>query len=260
VTANQLRQCRWPPLAEPFDKALRDAVAFIFGQVEPIGIVATGTIIRGAAHASSDLDIYVIHAAPYRRRVQQVFLEVPTEIFINPPPAIREYFVEEHRDGRPLTAHMLATGFIVYAASSVVDELRTEARTWLERRSEVSAEEQRSTRYAIATRLEDGFDVIDTDGSTATMLLGGAVTAMLEFFCKARLGRIPRSKDLLATVAAEDAGLGSLATAFFEAPTVSERAETARALADGIIGVTGFFAWDSGVRPVPRTPGEHAES
>jgi hypothetical protein len=248
--SDRLAQCSWPPLAAPFDLALRDAVQFIFGEVDPIGIIATGTIVRGTAHAGSDLDIYVVHAAPYRRRVQRAFGGVPAEIFINPPSAIRAYFVEEHRDGRRLTAHMLATGFVVFAASAALSELRAEAQMWLERRGEVSETEAIMTRYSIASRLEDGIDVIDTDAATATMLLSGAVTALLEFFCKSRLGCIPRSKALLATVAAEDSALGAFAVQFFDAPNAAERADTALALADGIIGARGFFPWDSGAGPV----------
>jgi UTP:GlnB (protein PII) uridylyltransferase len=50
----------WPHLAEPFASAIKQAVDFLFSETDPIGIVAAGTIIRGTAHANSDLDLYVI--------------------------------------------------------------------------------------------------------------------------------------------------------------------------------------------------------
>ena len=248
-------QCAWPALAAPFDAALRDATRFVFEETDPLGVIATGTIIRGEAHASSDLDIYVIHAAPFRRRIQQFFVGVPAEIFINPPHAVRSYFAEEHEDGRPLTAHMLATGFTVYSCAPVVEELRAEARDWLRRPSVMSDAETIRARYGIATRLEDGTDVVEVDGMTATMLLGQAVASMLEFFCRSRTGQIPRSKQLLAIASAQDAEVGRLAADFFRAGTPGDRARLAEALADRTIGARGFFPWDSGPDPIPL-PGQ----
>src|SRR5438128_2721811 len=96
-----------PDLPKRFADALDRAVEFIFSEFEPIGILASGTIIRGEAHANSDLDLYVIHLAPYRRRVQRFFDDVPAEIFVNPPTAVRRYFEAEDRDGHRFTAHML---------------------------------------------------------------------------------------------------------------------------------------------------------
>jgi len=247
---DRVAQCIWPPLAEPFATALRAAVRIIFTEVDPVGIVATGTIVRGGGHANSDLDIYVVHLAPFRRRVQQFCEGVPTEIFINPPSAIRAYFIDEDRDGRRLTAHMLATGVVVYRSDPVVDELRAEARDWLARRGVISDAERIHTRYAIASRLEDGLDVVGTDDVTATMLLTDAVTAMLEFACRLHDGQIPRRKDLIAVLGARAPELERLATAFFRAATVADRVENAVQLADRIIGARGFFPWDSGPEPV----------
>ena len=250
MVADRLAQCAWPALAEPFATALRAAVGFIFTEVDPVGIIATGTIVRGEGQPNSDLDIYVVHLAPFRRRVQQFYEGVPAEIFINPPSAIRAYFIEEDRDGRRLTAHMLATGMVLYRSDRVVDDVRAEAREWLARRDVISEAERIHTRYAIATRLEDGLDVADTDDVTATMLLTDAVTAMLEYACRVHDGQIPRRKDLIAVVGARAPELARLAAAFFRAATVAERVESALQLADQIIGARGFFPWDSGPEPM----------
>src|SRR5438128_286942 len=119
--------CRYPPLPEPYAGALRDAVAFVFSRFEPIGIVATGTIVRGNPSPSSDLDLYVIHRDPRRQRLQRRFRGVPAEIFVNPPERVEAYFAEERAEGRPLTAHMLATGFVVLRTDPVLDDLRARA-------------------------------------------------------------------------------------------------------------------------------------
>lgn len=131
MTFDHSSHCVWPTLAEPFATALRHAIDFVFQELEPVGVIATGTIVRGRPHRHSDLDAYVIHLAAHRRRIQRWFDAVPAEIFVNPPSAIRAYFAEEDRDGRRLTAHMLASGFVVFQANPVVGELRQEAAEWL---------------------------------------------------------------------------------------------------------------------------------
>jgi predicted nucleotidyltransferase len=243
--------CTWPSLPEPFASALRLAVEFIFRELDPVGIVATGTIIRGTAHANSDLDLYVIHVAPHRRRIQRFFNGVPTEIFVNPPAAVRVYFGEEDRDGRRLTAHMLATGVVIFRAGAVVDELRAEAAEWLAKETRLSDFERTSTRHTIASRLEDALDVLGADDVTATMLLGDAVLAMLEYLCKAEHGQIPRRKDLLAQLTAEHPDVADRAVEFFRASLVSDRARLAMEIADRTIDARRFFEWDSGAGPAP---------
>jgi hypothetical protein len=246
MTLDRFAVCSWPVLTEPFASALRDAVEFILAEVDPIGIVATGTIIRGHAHASSDLDLYVVHLAPFRRRVQRFFAGVPAEIFINPPATIRRYFAEEELDGRRITAHMLATGFVVYRSDPRFDELRADAAAWLAHETRPSETEELHTRYALASRFEDAMDVAQSDDVTATMLLADVVTAMLELSCKRRDGRIPRRKELIAVVATHEPELARLATSFFRSGALAVRIECATALADRILGARGFFEWDSG--------------
>jgi hypothetical protein len=219
VITEYAAQCRWPSLPEPFATALRQAVAYIFQEVDPVGIVATGTIIRGAAHANSDLDLYVIHLASHRRRIQRRFSGVPAEIFINPPSAVRGYFDDEDRDGRRLTAHMLATGVVIFSTGTVVDELRAEATQWLVKDTPISAFERVSMRYTIASRLEDALDVLATDDVTAAMLLAETVLAMLEFICKADDGQFPAERTSWRTWERSTPRSRSLLRSFFERST-----------------------------------------
>lgn len=251
MTAEILSQCSWPSLSEPFATALRQAVGFVFDELQPVGVIATGTIVRGHSHRSSDLDVCVVHLDSYRRRVQRFFNGVPAEILINPPSAIRAYLAEEDRDGRRLTAHMLATGVVVFQADPVVDELRAEAAQWLAKETHLSDFERVSSRYTIASRLEDAFDVLGSDDATAAMLLSESVLAMLEYLCKAERGQIPRRKDLLAQVATLRPIVAVRAADFFRVSDVAERARLAGEIADQTIGARGFFEWDSGPGPAP---------
>lgn len=244
--------CSWPPLPERFAEALRAAVAFALDEVDAVGVVATGTIVRGTPDASSDLDLYVVHEAPVRRRVQRYFGDgVPTEILVNPPAAVRTYFIEEHARGRPVTAHMLATGHVVLARGPVVPELRSEAAAWLARPSRPGEAATTWARYAAATRLEDATDVAERDPATAAMLRMEAVVAMLQLRCRATTGSVPRGKDLLARVAALDPELGALARRVFAPASAAVAHAAAAEIADRTIGVRGFFEWDSGFGPLP---------
>lgn len=247
-----MAQCSWPPLAPRYAAALCEAVAFVLTEVDATGIVATGTIVRGTPHASSDLDLYVVHDAPVRRRVQRFFGEaVPAEVFVNPPAAVRAYFAREHAIGRPSTAHMLATGHVVLARGPTLAALRDEAAAWLARPSYPSPAALVRARYDAASRLEDALDVADADPATATALLARAVLGMLETWCRVRTGTVPRGKDLLDRVAALDARLGERARAVFADAPLAERCAAALAVADATIGARGFFEWDSGFGPVP---------
>ena len=85
-------ECRWPDLPERYSIALRDAVGFILDRFDVVGIVASGTVLRGEPDPTSDFDIYVVNRESFRQRVQRFSRGVPTEIFVNPVSAIRGYF------------------------------------------------------------------------------------------------------------------------------------------------------------------------
>ena len=77
--------------------ALRDAVSFVLGSFKAVGIIASGTIVRGNPDATSDIDLWVIHLEPNRQRIQKFFNSVPVEIFVNP----RGQFVLTSRKTNP---------------------------------------------------------------------------------------------------------------------------------------------------------------
>ncbi|MFL7794914.1 MAG: hypothetical protein AB8I69_22420 [Anaerolineae bacterium] len=239
-----LDQCIWPDLAEKYDQALREAVRFVLQRFDVFGIVVSGTIVRGNPDLTSDLDVYVIHRGQFRQRIQKFFNGVPAEMFVNPPHVIRRYFAGE-QSSRPITAHMLATGFVVLARDPVVDELRAQARELLAHPPESALLELDVSRYMVACMYEDAMDVVERDPVTAQMLLSRAVTDMLEF-CFKKAGRfIPRRKELLQALAEVDPETAELATEFFTATKLGVRLRLAERLADRTIGVRGFFEWET---------------
>jgi predicted nucleotidyltransferase len=210
------------------------------------GIVVSGTILRGVPAPTSDLDIYVIRQKLQRQRLQRFFNGVPAEIFVNPAAQVLTYFVEERRAGRPITAHMLGTGFVILERSPEVAELRLKAREVLSLSPDLDAERLTTLRYMAALRYEDATDVSASQPETATMILGLAVYAMLHYaFLKANR-YIPRDKDLLERLTSLSTDLASLARAFYGTASLEERLSLAAQIAERTIETQGFFEWESG--------------
>lgn len=237
--------CQWPTLAEPYRTALREAVSYIFSQFEPAGIIVAGTIIRGNPAPASDLDFHILHHHPVRQRVQQFFNGVPAEIFVNPPERIAGYFVSERIDGRPLTAHMFATGFVVYDPNGLVRDLQARAAEVLAAGPDPPADFLLRTRYAVATWLEDALDIAETDPEGCAALLCRAVEEAIRYrFWDARQWQ-PRHKELLSALAALDAPLAGHARQFYSACDAGQRVSLATEIVRRSVGATGFFAWES---------------
>ncbi len=240
-----MQTLRFPELREPYAAALREAVQFVLSRVTPAGIIAAGSIIRGRPDASSDIDLYVIHQQPWRQRVQKWFNGVPCEIFMNPPAMIEDYFDEEQASGRPITAHMLATGFVMLNDDPIVDLLIMRASNLLAQPPRSNNNRLMMARYTTATQYEDAMDVAGRDIATANMLLCKSVTSALEYFFLVRNRNIPREKDLLAELAALEPKTAAAAQQFFSSGQWEERVAAAGLIADRIIGARGFFEWES---------------
>jgi predicted nucleotidyltransferase len=228
----------------PYDRAAEEAEAFIRASWKIHGIVVSGSIVRGEAGPTSDLDIVVVHAEAWRVRDQRRFAGVPAELFVNPPARLRDYFASEHADGRPCTAHMLATGVVLAGADEVVDELVREARDWMTKPLVPAPAELAGKRYAAVDTLDDAHDLISVDPAMASLLLGNAVQQIAEYAFWQRARFQPRRKDLLRALAAIDPVAADHLRAFVEARG-EDAHRIARALADHVLGVDTFFAWTS---------------
>ena len=242
--------CHWPALDEPYHTALREAVTFILDRFDPLGIIASGTILRGNPGPSSDLDLYVIHAPPQRQRVQRWFNSVPAEIFVNPPGQVERYFEEERREATPITAHMLVTGFVILDRDPVIEVLRERARAVLHLPPDPTPEHLLWMRYMLATQVEDALDIADDDPPGAILILSLAVHGMLRYAFWQASRSLPRDKDLLAALADLDPALAGLARAFYADTGSSARLDAALRIADRTIQTHGFFEWESGSETV----------
>jgi predicted nucleotidyltransferase len=242
-----LENCEFPKLPAKYDTALREAVSFVLGSFKAVGIIASGTIVRGNPDPTSDIDLWVIHLEPNRQRIQKFFNGVPVEIFVNPPWTIRAYFSQDQSDARPISAHMMATGYVVLAVDPIVTELRQKAQWLLTQPPDLSEEAIQRARYAAATRFEDATDVGLRNPIAASMLLSQSLMEMMRFaFMNARRF-IPRDKDLLEEFGSLACDSAAKVQDFFQTSDYDERLRLATKIADEILGVRGFFEWSSSV-------------
>jgi predicted nucleotidyltransferase len=235
----------FPKLPPRYDVALRSAVSFVLDSFTPVGIIASGTIVRGNPDPTSDIDLWVIHLASVRQRIQKFFNNVPVEIFVNPPWTIQNYFVDDQANARPITAHMIATGHVILATDPVVAELCEKAKWLLTQPPNVSEDAIVRARYTAATRFEDATDIATRNPIGAGMMLSQSLVEMMRFaFLQA--GRfVPREKDLLDQFSLLNNDAAAKVRAFFQTADGDERIRLATDIADKILGTRGFFEWTS---------------
>lgn len=252
LSSTLLAQCQWPDLPARYDAALREAVAWIVDRYpDVVAIMACGTIIRGEPRPTSDLDIYVVRREPYRQRVQRRFRDVPAEIFVNPAHQVHKYLADEQQAGRVITAHMLATGFVVLAVDDTLAQLRAAACRSLAASPAWDAQRLTVARYMAVCRYEDATDVAADRPAAASMILALAVHDMLAYRFLQADRYLPRDKDLLCELDAFDPALAAPARAFYAAPDLARRLALAEQLADAILETRGFFPWASDPEHVP---------
>lgn len=250
TTSRHLLDCQWPLLTPSYRQALEAGVAYILESFTVLGIVASGSIIRGNPGPTSDFDLCVIHAQPQRQRLQRRFHGVPAEIFVNPPHTIRGYFAAEQAEGRPSTAHMLATGFPILVLDPVVTDLQAEARVWLQKPPTMTEQQLLGRRYSIVDLLDNGRDLLDSDPECAARILHQAVEGILEYVFQSRGLFLPRLKEFITKLQEIDPDLARVTRAYYQAKDVHTQAELAITLAQRTIGVTEFFEWESAVESV----------
>jgi len=240
----------WPELPPPYAEALRAAVDDVMAHYEPFAIIAAGSVLRGQGGPTSDIDLYVLHNAPFRQRLQRRYHGVPFEIFINPPQQVRRYFEEEHAGARPITAHILTTGVAVLDRDPTLTVLRQEAAQWLTKLPSPDADALRWRSYLIADALDNARDIVETDPACASLILHHAVSNLVDYAFLAQGWHLPRQKALLAALDNFDAQAGALARTFYATADAPERLTLATQLAQHLTGAASFFEWDSAQLPV----------
>ena len=244
----------FPSLSDPYATAFRECMEHVFRTYQVVGVLATGTVIRGTGDARSDLDIHVLHLDSFRERVQLWFNGVPCEIFVNPPHRIPAYFTEDREDRRPVSQHMFSTGIIAFDPQGEIEKLVDIARSDLVN-PPVAPSEFASTllRYSVATEFEDVLDLAERDTQSASILLGAVVRRLCECRIAHSPGWAPRAKDLVNRLGEIDAGAAELAIESAADLPFEDRLAAARKLCLHVTQSEGFFEWTS-PREVVESP------
>jgi hypothetical protein len=181
-------------------------------------VALAGSVARGEATASSDLDVLVVHA-----RVEHAFRESffaegwPVELFVHDPETLHHFMIEVDRPtGVVPLAHMLLDGTEVTASGGFGDALRALAREVLAAGpSRLDAAQLATRRYAISDLVDD---LRAPRGAPERSAIGATLYTMLADFTLRAGGRwSARGKHIPRTLAAVDAALGARYVAAFDA-------------------------------------------
>lgn len=241
----QSKELKLPPLTKAYSLALESALTYIFNRFVPLGVVVSGSIVRGNPDASSDFDIVVLHEEPWRQRVQKRFQGVPAEIFVNSPAHVRGYFEQESKAGRPIMAHMLASGTVVFSSSPQTYEIVALSRASLEKGPQFTEAELNQERYLAACLFEDSFDIWDRDPITAQLILSRATDAAIRYWYSSRQRFTVRAKEQLDPIRAEEPETARLIERVLSDKGSQTKRLAAQEIAERIIGTSGFFEWES---------------
>jgi len=237
-----------PGLAPVHRAALLEGWAWIEASLEPAGIVAAGSIIRGEGHPGSDLDLVVLWRRTGRQRLQRRFAGVPAEIFANSNAWLRHSMRVESARARPVMAHMLATGVVLRDDDGAMANLIAEAAQVLRAGPALPEKERVRLRYLAACAVEDALDLLPAADGDAVLVVRRAVDAMLDYAFLSRGRFLPRPKRRLAELSALDAEAAAALAAVLAADPRSQ-ADVLSAAAQRILGADGFFPWESALDP-----------
>ncbi len=226
--------------------ALDKALSWVFENFKPIGIIVTGSIVRGNPDINSDFDIYVIHKEFFRQRIQKFFNNVPCEIFVNNINNVYGYFEKEHKNNRPVSAHMISTGKVVFGADNFeVKELINKANSFYLKPLIPTEIKLISLKYAISTLFEDATDIKDKDTLTCTYFLNKLINDIIDFIFFTNSIPLPRPKERIKYLEKNFNDIGKLIVGYYQTEKFQDKYEIAKIIVGKTVGEYGFFEWES---------------
>lgn len=186
-----------------------------------------------------------MHEPAWRQRAQRFFNGVPAEMFVNPAFQIRRQMTNDAASGRPVMAHLLATGVTLGDATGIMATLQQEAQDNLAAGPTVPIETITQFRYRIASGFEDAVDIRDIDPDRAYAVVAEALSEAVRLHFLQQGRWLPRSKALLADLDDLDPELGGEVRSALRASSLDRRIDRATPIIRRIVGASGFFAWES---------------
>ncbi len=227
--------------------ALDKALTWVRKDFKPIGIIVTGSIIRGNPDLKSDLDIYVVHRETFRQRIQKYFDGIPCEIFVNNFKHVYDYLEQEHKNNRPVTAHMISTGMVIEGEENLeLQKLIRSAKEFLLKSPPLTDTKRIYNRYAISMLFEDATDVKDSNTLTSTYFLNKLVSDIIDYTFLSNCIPLPRPKERIMYLESQYQDIGKLIADYYGSENFHNKYDIAKALVSRTVGEYGFFEWDSG--------------
>lgn len=120
------------------------------------GAILAGSVIRGTATRTSDLDIVVFdNAVPSPYREALIFNGWPVEVFVHNLTSYKQFFQDDCEIAKPTHPHMVAEG-IVLIDKGIVSIIKSEAKHLMKKGpASWAPEEIYLKRYFITDALED---------------------------------------------------------------------------------------------------------
>jgi len=137
---------------------LEAAHAFIAKRYPDCGAaILAGSVVRGEATETSDLDIVIFDAAiPFSYRESLVDEGWPIELFVHNLTSYRHFFEMDKADAKPTMPRMVAEG-IILKGKEILEPIRKEARQLMEAGPDEWPEETVTTKRYFITDLLDDF-------------------------------------------------------------------------------------------------------
>lgn len=186
-------------------------------------VLLAGSVTHGQGGPTSDLDVWIIVDAAFRRRRSLVRAGVPVEIFLNPPARIEQYLAE----GDVSALHMTGYGWPVYVRSDAalqVADVQARARACYEAGpAPLNPEAMARQRNLAIDMLFDAEDSVNTDPVGATLAMNDALRQILHLYYARQPAWMPKWKRLPPDLAARHPALAAALHTYLAAPDAPAR-------------------------------------
>jgi predicted nucleotidyltransferase len=249
-----------PDRISPFEAA-RKVFAGRYGGARVL--LLAGSVLRGEATETSDLDIVVVYERlAHARRESSLCEGWPVEAFVHDPETLGHFFEVDRRRGIPAMLRMVIEGVEVPEASEFSAELKRRALEVYEAGPmRWDEEEMLLRRY----RLTDWVDDIRQPRAAEELVATGAYLYqdVAEFFLRSRGLWAAHSKTIPRRLREVDAGFAERFRRAFEALFAERRQAPAIALVEEILEPHGGLLFDGfrrDGRPEERKPPDAEET
>ena len=212
------------------------------------GVLAGGSLQRGDGPAGGEFDLVVLcPVEPPRRFIRQRFEGVPVDVVPGTAAGLRRELDAEVSAGRPLMAHLLDTGELLFDdAQGTLAHLVALAKARLQRGPGFTPAVLRRNRQLAAGAVQDALDAFNARSPEATRAVHRAVDALAAqcFFERGRF--VPRVRQQLSQLRELDPQAAQL---LHEVLTLQglDAGTKLRDAARRLLVAEAFFDWDATV-------------